>query len=111
VSRYTKAAPGGQCIVLYEGYQLCARCGNVHCADDRVAVVYRAPWWGIYAHLQGSDCPAKAVSGWRAVELAQATRRTRTGPAFGCKGKSNNPAAPFSRREVAGDVEHQLRHV
>ena len=30
----------------------------------------RSPSWGIYTHLQGPNCPAKAVSGWRAVELA-----------------------------------------
>jgi hypothetical protein len=70
VSRYTKAAPGGECIVLDHGYQLCGRCGNVQCTADKVVAVYRAAWWGIYTHLQGPGCPAKAVSGWRAVELA-----------------------------------------
>ena len=70
MSRYTKGAPGGRCIVLDDGYQLCARCGDIHRTADRVVVVYRAPWWEIYTHLPGPDCPAKAVSGWRAVELA-----------------------------------------
>jgi hypothetical protein len=70
VSRYTKAAPGGRCIVLDDGYQLCARCGEVHCTADRVVAVYRTGWWGIHTHLPGPGCPAKAVSGWRAVELA-----------------------------------------
>jgi len=70
VSRHTKAAPGGRCIVLDDGYHLCARCGTILCTDDRVVVVYRAPWWGIYVHPKGPDCPAKAVSGWRAAELA-----------------------------------------
>jgi hypothetical protein len=70
MSRYTKAAPGGVSVVLDDGYHLCARCGDIQCTDDRVVVVYRTPWWGIYTHPQGPDCPAKAVSGWRAVELA-----------------------------------------
>lgn len=70
MSRYTKAAPGGHPIVLDDGYHLCARCGAILCSDSRVMAVFRAPWWGIYAHPQGSGCPAKAVSGWRAVELA-----------------------------------------
>jgi len=78
VSRYTKSAPGGRPIVLDDGYHLCARCGTVLCIDDRVVVVYRAPWWGIYAHPQGPDCPAKAVSGWRAAELALDMRESNT---------------------------------
>ena len=76
MSRYTKAAPGGRCVVLDDGYQLCARCGNIHCTADRVVAVYRAPWWVIHTHLPGPDCPAKAVSGWRAVELASDMRKS-----------------------------------
>jgi hypothetical protein len=71
VSRYTKVPPGGCLSILTDGYQLCARCGSVLCADDRAEFVCRAPWWTIYTHLRGLDCPAKAVSGWRAVELAR----------------------------------------
>lgn len=70
MSRYTKVPPGGRLSVLTDGYQLCARCGSVLCADDRAEFVRRAPGWTIYTHLRGPDCPAKAVSGWRAVELA-----------------------------------------
>ena len=70
MSRYHKAAPNGHTVFLADGYHLCARCGNIQCTDDRGVVVHRAPWWGIYTHLQGPDCPAKAVSGWRAVDLA-----------------------------------------
>jgi len=70
VSRYTKAPPGEDSIVLHDGYQLCARCGTVLCTDDEAVAVYRAQWWRIHTHLPGLDCPAKAVSGWRAVELA-----------------------------------------
>lgn len=70
MSRYAKIAPGGCFVTLDDGYRLCARCGAILCSDSRVVAVFRAPWWGIYAHPQGSDCPAKAVSGWRAVELA-----------------------------------------
>ena len=70
MSRYAKSAPGGRRIVLCDGYHLCARCGNIHCTEDRVVVVYRTPWWGIHTHLPGPNCPLKAVSGWRAVELA-----------------------------------------
>ena len=74
MSRYTKAAPGGRCLVLDDGYQLCARCGSVHCTADTVVAVYRTPWWIIYTHLPGRGCLAKAVSGWRAVELALDSR-------------------------------------
>ena len=70
MSRYTKAPPDEHSIVLHDGYQLCARCGTVLCTDDEAVAVYRAPWWGIHTHLPGPDCPAKAASGWRAVELA-----------------------------------------
>jgi hypothetical protein len=76
VSRYTKAAPGGRPIILDDGYHLCARCGAVLCTDDGVVVVYRAPQWGIYVHPEGPNCPAKAVSGWRAAELALDMRET-----------------------------------
>src|ERR1022692_4010603 len=74
MSRYTKAAPGGRCVVLDDGYQLCARCGEVHCTADRVVAVDRTSWWIIHTHLPGRGCPAKAVSGWRAVELALDSR-------------------------------------
>jgi hypothetical protein len=71
VSRYTKAAPGGRFIPLNDkGYHLCARCGEIQCTGDRVVAVYRTPRWVIYTHPPGPECPAKAVSGWRAVELA-----------------------------------------
>ena len=70
MSRYGKIAPGGRPVVVDDGYYLCARCGEVLRNGDRVVAVYRAPWWGIYSHPEGPDCPPKAVAGWRAVELA-----------------------------------------
>src|SRR5271166_6420177 len=70
MSRYHKAAPDGHTVVLAEGYHLCARCGDVQGTDDRAVVVHRSPWWLIYTHLEGPNCRTKAVSGWRAVELA-----------------------------------------
>ena len=76
MSRYGKAAPGGRYIVLEDGYQLCARCGAVHCTEETVVVVYRSPWWGIHTHVPGPDCRAKAVSGWRAVEFALDMRKS-----------------------------------
>lgn len=96
MSRYTKAAPGGHPILLDDGYHLCARCGTILCTDSRVVVVYRAPWWGIYAHLQGSDCPAKAVSGWRAVELALDMRESNVPtPRDACAVSVNGFTLPF----------------
>ena len=62
--------------MLAGGYRLCSRCGNILCAADTVQVVYRNASWGIYTHLQGPNCPEKAVSGWRAVELAMDMRAT-----------------------------------
>jgi hypothetical protein len=70
MSRYHKAAPDGHTVLLADGNHLCARCGNIQCSGDSALVVHRAPWWRIYTHLQGPNCPTKGVSGWRAVELA-----------------------------------------
>jgi hypothetical protein len=76
MSRYHRVPPNGHCIVLAGGYRLCARCGEIQCTNETVRVVYRSPSWGIYTHLQGPNCLEKAVSGWRAVELAMDMRAT-----------------------------------
>ena len=96
MSRYTKAAPGGRPTVLEDGYHLCARCGTILCTDDGVVVVYRAPWWGVYVHPQGPDCPAKAVSGWRAAELALDMRESNVPtPREACRVNIGGFTLPF----------------
>ena len=69
---------------LEDGYQLCARCGNILCIGESVEVVYRGDrgtwrgyihpsgpdWCGIYTHPEGKSCGRGNASGWQAVERA-----------------------------------------
>jgi hypothetical protein len=72
-------APTPECISsteISDGYQLCARCGNVLVDGESAFVVPRISSWLIYTHEVGPDCPAKAVNGWKTVRNAEAVRGT-----------------------------------
>jgi hypothetical protein len=60
---------------IVDGYQLCARCGEVMVTDESVVVVPRLDSWLIYAHHVGPNCPAKAVRGWHATRSAEGVRK------------------------------------
>jgi hypothetical protein len=59
-----------------DGYQLCARCGEVLVEGESAVVVPRAPFWFIYSHEIGPNCPPKAVKGWKAVRAAEGIRKS-----------------------------------
>ena len=59
-----------------DGYQLCARCGEVLVEGESAVVVPRAPFWLIHSHEIGPRCPPKAVKGWKAVKAAEAIRKS-----------------------------------
>ena len=59
-----------------DGYQLCARCGEVLVEGESAVVVPRASFWLIHSHEIGPNCPPKAVKGWKAVRAAEAIRKS-----------------------------------
>jgi hypothetical protein len=60
---------------VVDGYQLCARCGGPLVAGESAVVVSRLPSGLIYAHKIGSNCPSKAVRGWKAARSAESIRK------------------------------------
>jgi hypothetical protein len=60
--------------VIRDGYQLCARCGKVMTNGETAIVVPRTPMSPIYSHPTGSQCPPKAVRGWKAALRAEGVR-------------------------------------
>ena len=65
---------------LIDGYQLCARCGNVLVEGDIVDVVSRLSNWLIYSHP--AVCSENAVHGWQAVRYAEGIRNKPNAPTF-----------------------------
>jgi hypothetical protein len=82
-------APTPECISsteISDGYQLCARCGEVLIEGENAFVVQRISSWFIYTHEVGPDCHPKAVTGWKAVRDAEAMRGTKNVETFRAAG-------------------------
>jgi hypothetical protein len=60
---------------VVDGYQLCARCGEVMIIGESAVVVRRFRSWLIYSHPLGPKCPPQAVRGWNAVRSADGIRK------------------------------------
>jgi len=59
---------------ITDGYQLCARCGQVMVDGDGVVLVPRLSSWLIHSHEVGPFCPPKAVRGWKVARAADTIR-------------------------------------
>jgi len=79
-------------VQVENGYQLCARCGEVLTEGEAAVAVQRLCSWLIYAHELGPHCPPKAVRGWLAARKADTMRNLenkemfRTGEPYSLNG-------------------------
>jgi hypothetical protein len=62
---------------IADGYQLCARCGEVLVEGEGAFAAPRLSSWYIYTHQTSPNCRPKAVRGWKAVLHTEAVWSTK----------------------------------
>ena len=100
-----------------DGYQLCARCGQVMTDGETAVVTPRSPFWLIYSHELGQHCPPKATRGWLAAKRANARRNSenkeilRTGEPYSLNGVPKPCVCILDDRHIEAElalVEYQF---